>query len=168
MRLLSIDPGPTTCGVVVLDCDADILPRLRWSDPAILIDHVIAAVRQSQYPVDVVVCEWLTSYGAAVGASVLDTARVVGRIEQAARDQGATFRLLTRPEVGLELCQSRRAKKSQTAEAIRSMYREAGLAIGGGKRPTVGTKNARGPLYGVKGHAWDALAVGHAWLRREG
>ena len=47
MRLLSTDPGPTTCGVVVLDCDADILPRLRWSDPAILIDHVIAAVHWS-------------------------------------------------------------------------------------------------------------------------
>jgi hypothetical protein len=30
---------------------------------------------------------------------------------------------------------------------------------GGGKTPQIGTKKQPGPLYGVKGHMWAALAV---------
>ena len=162
MRILAIDPGPDRSGVVALRAEpGEWPPRVEAAHAEIETQTIVDWIKLEE--TRCVVCEWLTSYGAAVGASVLDTAKIVGHFERTAIDQMADFGLLTRPDVGLELCESRRAKKSQTAEAIRGLY----PATGGGKRPVVGTKKAPGPLYGVKGHAWDALAVGLAWLRIE-
>ena len=162
MRIIGVDPGPQTSGVVLVSESSEGRPpRLRMSDPSLSPDAVISAIRS--YDVGLVVCEWLTTYGATVGASVLDTARFVGRCEQAARDCGADVALMLRPDVCLELCQSRRAKKSEVRAALLEIY----PATGGGKTPQIGTVRARGPLYGMRSHAWDALAVVVAWLRRE-
>ena len=65
--------------------------------------------------------------------------------------------------LGLELCQSRRAKKPEVRAAIIDLY----PADGGGKRPAIGTKAEPGQLYGVAEHAWDALAVVLAVLRQQ-
>ena len=40
-------------------------------------------------------------------------------------------------------------------------------ATGGGRVPQIGTKAERGPLYNVKGHAWQALAAGVAWVMNQ-
>ena len=57
--------------------------------------------------------------------------------------------------VCMHLCKNNRAKDGNVRQAILDRY----PATGGGKNPQVGTKKAPGPLYGVSGHAWQALAV---------
>lgn len=144
-------------------------PRVVRAWRGVPVEVVVAAVMRLP-PGAVVVCEWLTSYGTAVGASTLDTARMVGRIEQVCSDAGVRFKFLLRPEVGLELCQSSRAKSGQIAEAIRDIYRRAGLATGGGSDPCRGTVKQPGPLFGLalSQHEGSALAVALAWIRMGG
>lgn len=164
-NILAIDPGPSSSGAVLMDA-TDWPPTVTRSDRDASLDEL----REWWIPfADHIVCEWLTSYGAAVGATVLDTAMVVGRIKESAFRLGRGVALLTRPEVGLELAGSRHPKTAQVSEAIRDIYRRAGRATGGGKDPVIGTKNQPGPLYGValSQHEGSALAVGLAWLRME-
>ena len=49
-----------------------------------------------------------------------------------------------------------------------SFVREAILARFGGKDAAVGTKKAPGPLYGISGHLWPALAVAITWSEKYG
>ncbi len=171
-RLLAVDPGPETCGTVILRLTPGRPPEVLLSvDEADLFD-VLAEVG-SLADGDLVAVEWLTSYGSCVGASVLETARVVGRIEDRARSRGLECYVhgLTRPEIGLELVGLRGAKGAQIKEACRQIYRDASvlasvLASSGADR-TKGLKSDPGPLYAVRGdHAWSALAVGlTAWRK---
>ena len=167
--LIAIDPGPETSGVAVLSPMSE--------GPPIVISTMRDATHKQvrdmmwkKYKVgaDIVVYEWLTSYGAPMGRSVLETARVCGMIEAWSHFNAHG---ITRPDIKLELCQSRRAKTKHVSEAIREIYR-AGCPhlLGDGKNPVVGTKNKQGPLYGIalSQHEGAALAVGLAWLRNQG
>lgn len=157
--IIGIDPGPTTSGQVVVD--ASIFPPvILQANSAASQDELVNVY----YDAKTVICEWIVSYSSAIGSSVLDTARLVGRIEERSGEKGMKFHKLTRPEVGLELAGQRRAKKAQVNEAVRELYRKNWSKLGGGKNPVVGTKKNPGPLYHVKSHAWDALAVIIAWL----
>lgn len=167
MMILGIDPGPRTSGAVVLDATAWPPTVLRAESGAEDPLHLMPPWMDRR-DTWVVVIEWLTSYGAAVGAEVLDTARAVGRLEERARRYGVAVHLITRPDVKLELTQSRRSKEAQVCEAVRQIYRDASKACGGGADPCRGTKRQPGPLYAVSGHAWDALAVALAWIRISG
>lgn len=160
--IIGIDPGPTTSGQVVVD--NSIFP------PIILESHSELGSKDlvcTKFEAQIVVCEWIVSYSSAIGSSVLDTARLVGRIEERAGNKGLIFHKLTRPEVGSEITGSRRAKKAQVNEAIRELYRKSWGSLGGGKNPVKGTKKKPGPLYTIKSHAWDALAVVIAWILSE-
>jgi hypothetical protein len=90
--------------------------------------------------------EAIASYGMPVGAEVFNTCIFVGRFQQAWRDPNAV-RLIYRRDVKLLMCGSARAKDANIRQALID------------KLGPVGTKAAPGPLYGVKSHAWAALAV---------
>jgi len=160
-RIAGIDPGTTHSGLVRLNSGehGHWPPKVTFAAKDMPNADLLASLTETAC--DLVVCEWLTSYGGAIGATVLDTARMVGRIEERA---SAPVCLITRPDVGLELCQSRRAKNAQLRAAILEMY----PATGGGKDGRLGTSKAPGPLYSVSSHAWSALAAALAWMRREG
>ena len=140
MAILAIDPGPDQSGWVEWDgtrvIQSGISPNgevLTWvwhADPKYLV-----------------AIEMIRSYGMAVGASVFDTCRWVGRFEQAARSTGHDVRICYRPDVKLHLCRSSRAKDSNVRQALLDRVGPQGV------------KKAPGPTYGVKSHAWAALAV---------
>ena len=147
MRILAIDPGPTVSGVVLYDAcagriawaevvDTDALPALvaRWTDP--VLPGVPATVA----------IEMIASYGMPVGAEVFLTCIWIGRLMQSAQDPDAV-RLVTRQQVKLAVCKSPRAKDANIRQALLDR-------IG-----PQGTKKSPGPTYGVKSHAWAALAV---------
>jgi len=158
--IVGIDPGPEYSGQVVVD--GSVWPPIVLHSDGDTWEEELIPLR---YKPNIVVCEWVISYGSTIGATVLDTARLVGRIEERSAVNKLDFYRITRPEVGLEIAGSRRSKKGQTNEAIREIYKkERPDLLGGGKNPTVGIKKAPGPLYGVKSHAWDALAVIIAWM----
>ena len=95
--------------------------------------------------------EWIESYGMAVGQDVFCTVFQIGRMQQ----QLGAVRLIPRRDVKLTLCGSARAKDTNIRQALID-------AIG-----PVGTKKNPGPLYGVTGHYWAALAVAYTASRCE-
>ncbi|MHC4644307.1 MAG: hypothetical protein ACYTBJ_02310 [Planctomycetota bacterium] len=155
MRLLAIDPGPSACGAVWL-----VDGELEASTSAIGRAAVTATI-YTRY-VDEVVIEMVVSYGMPIGKTTMETLVTIGRIEEACRRSKIKCHRLTRPEVCIELCGSTRAKQANVRQATRDLY----PATGEGKYPEVGTKAKPGPLYGIKSHAWEALALGVVWLRK--
>lgn len=166
MIAVGIDPGQRTSGIVALDT------RFCVAAPIFLDGHDAATdevVRDIIARADVVICEWVTSYGSVAGATVYDTARAAGRYEWMAYLHGVPFHLITRPRVALALCQRASATDAQLNEAIRQIYRDSGVDLGGGADPVRGTKVRPGPLYRLKGqHMRSAMAVAMAWLVEHG
>lgn len=139
MRLLAIDPGPDKSGVVVWDGSRVISSGHREND------SIRAMIAVGGY--DRVACEMIASYGMAVGASVFETCVEIGRFKERAEANRTAFQLVYRKDVKLNVCGSSRAKDANVRQSLLD-------ALG-----PVGTKNNPGPLHGVSGHAWAALAV---------
>jgi hypothetical protein len=99
-----------------------------------------------------VVIEKVESFGMPVGREVFETVFWSGRFAQAA------FPTLTdrigRKAVKIHLCGSMRAKDSNIRAALIDRY---------GGSAAIGRKANPGPLYGISGDVWSALAVAVTW-----
>jgi hypothetical protein len=138
MRLLAIDPGPEKSGYVVWELGRVVLSGHDGNDVVrSYIGHESNAVA----------IEMIASYGMAVGASVFSTCVEVGRFVQLANTQHITCSLVFRKNVKMFVCRSMKAKDGNIRQSLIDN-------IG-----PVGTKANQGPLYGVKSHAWAALAL---------
>ncbi len=168
MRVLAIDPGTKKHGVVELHSSTPAVPPMVvMAYPDLSTTDAVALIRSRR--ADVVVIEWIISFGGGTLDEVLVTGRMAGRFEQAAVDAGSAVDVsLTRRDASLILVGRSSSSVAEYHEAIRHIYRYAGLDCGGGKDACKGVKAAPGPLFRITKHAWEALAVGVAWLRREG
>lgn len=144
-RLLAIDPGPTQSAFVVMDDGAVVAHGLASN-----VEILSALPEVKAWLATRLVLEMVASYGMPVGAEVFETCVWIGRYEQAFAPYGAVEKLYRR-EVKLHLCNSMRATDANVRAAVLDKF--------GGKRRAVGTKHAKGPLYGVKKDIWQALAV---------
>ena len=139
MRLLAIDPGPDKSGYVVWE-----------SGRVVCCGHDGNDILRSQINSDrcnTVAIEMIASYGMAVGAAVFNTCLEVGRFVERAKSEHITCSLVFRKDVKLFVCRSMKAKDGNIRQSLIDH-------IG-----PVGTKANQGPLYGVKSHAWAALAL---------
>lgn len=172
MELLAIDPGNTESAYVVLRDGVPVLFKtvdnetmLRFI-PGVYHDHLAI--------------EMIASYGMAVGREVFETCVWIGRFI------GATALPHTqvyRKDVKLHLCGSPRAKDPNVRQALIDRFGGESEAIGGVKCPFCkgkgwagrgrktcpeccgGTwKRPPGPLHGMSGDCWAALAVGITYL----
>jgi hypothetical protein len=146
MKLLAIDPGPTESAWVEYDPDRR-MPGEWTKEP-----NWKAIDRISDY-YDGLAVEMIASYGMAVGAEVFETCVWVGRFLErwASQTDGAEATRVFRREVKLHLCGSARAKDANIRQALIDRY--------GGKEKAIGKKASPGPLYGMSGDCWSALAV---------
>lgn len=96
--------------------------------------------------------EMIASYGMPVGREVFDTCLWIGRFMEAWEARGGHVQLVYRKDVKMHLCGDMRAKDANIRQALIDMY-------GPGKDKAIGTKKSPGPLYGVHGDEWAALAV---------
>lgn len=142
--IFAIDPGTTRSAWVLYD------------EGAIVLDHGIADnaefitdLRGRSFPM--VLIEKIESYGMAVGEEVFTTVMWVGRFIEALHPTPVV--LVPRKHVKLTLCGSMRAKDPNIRQALIDRWGE------GWK----GSKAAPGPLYGIAGDEWSALAVAVAW-----
>lgn len=140
--LLAIDPGNKRSAWVLWIGDA--VANHGYADNPIVLDML---VNMTSDPLLVV--EMIASYGMPVGAEVFETCLWIGRFVQAWTPRH--HRLLYRREVKLHLCGSMRAKDANVRQALLDRF--------GGKAAAVGRKAAPGPLYGVHGDVWAALAI---------
>lgn len=137
--IFAIDPGTTESGWCVLRDgrvvdsgvmeNTDMLPRL-----------------SSLTWIDTFAIEMVASYGMAVGAEVFETCVWIGRFQQACIAPEKVRRVFRR-DVKLHLCGDPRAKDANVRQALIDLLGPQG------------TKKQPGPTYGVRSHAWAALAV---------
>jgi hypothetical protein len=144
VRILAIDPGTSQSAIVGYDSRGEVLDKGIQEN-----EKVLEAVAHLHSLYELLVVEMVASYGMPVGADVFETVFWVGRFCE--RWQGEWTRILRR-DVKLHLCASARAKDANVRQALIDRF-------GPGREKAIGTKRAKGPLYGVVRDEWAALAV---------
>jgi hypothetical protein len=148
MRLLAIDPGNLESALLVYETDTG-QPQ-EW----VKCPNEEALELVATWEAEAMAVEMIASYGMAVGASVFATCVWIGRfverwnVEARARTEPE---LVFRSEAKMHLCRSIRAKDANIRQALIDRY--------GGKQQAIGLKATPGPLYGLSGDCWSALAV---------
>jgi hypothetical protein len=152
--ILAIDPGCVESGYVILD--REYKPHHHG---VIKNEELLGIIENSSdYEVDTVVIEMMTSYGMPIGKTSMDTLVWIGRFFQEV--PFANVFLMARSKIKTHLCNSMRAKDKNIAVAVKDRYTPSG----GGSDPYKGTKKSPGPLYGFKSHTFAALAVAITYL----
>jgi len=167
MNLLAIDPGPRTCGVVLLDVD-EFPPQVLAHDPAVPVDDVLFALADRKWlghPFEAVAAERFASQRKPLDNDSIFTIEVSARIWQQCVANVIEYVGIYRREVKRELGLPPTVGNPQVNETLRFTYPATG---GPHKRlgRQVGTKKHPGPLYGFSDHTWAALGVGVAWCLR--
>lgn len=151
--ILAIDPGTTESAWAYID-DGTLQDSQKISNNAML-----GVIRQMLPFADAIVIEMVACYGMPVGAEVFLNCVWIGRFVEAADGDA---HLLTRVEVKQHLCH-------KTVGVNDSVIRQRLIdKFGPGKEKAIGTKKNPGPLYGVKGDEWAALALGVTYMETRG
>lgn len=147
MKIFAIDPGPKESawvnyqeGRVVAAGKINNEDLLEWL-------MCSAEIRRDEMNV---VIEMIQSFGMAVGAEVFETCVWIGRFMQSCKPKKVS--LVYRKQVKQTLCGVDRAKDANIRQALLDRF-------GPGKDKAIGLKNTPGPLYGLAGDMWSALAV---------
>lgn len=148
MVILAIDPGPEKSSAVIYDSERGLVAALGEGTNSQILDVIQTHARRAP----IVAIEMMQSSGLKAGSDQFETCRWVGRFEERAAQDGAGVVLLARNKVKLAITGSGRAKDGEIRQALIDRF-------GPGKDRAIGTKKAPGPLYGVKCHQWQALAV---------
>lgn len=149
--MIGLDPGPAKSAVSFLAKEgaaqaAQVVAWTKTNDDLVTFLRNCAPVRGA-----VLAIEMIASYGMPVGAEVFETCVWIGRFTEAWIAAGGSVCKVYRKDVKLHLCNSPRANDATVRQAILDRF--------GGKALAIGNKKAQGPLYGVKGDEWSALAV---------
>ena len=149
MLVLGIDPGPTESAYVLFDSTTQTVAQHH----KVFTDAMLSDIEdfRNDY-VDVLVIEQIASFGMAVGAEVFETAFNSGRFCEAWDEP---WHRVKRHEVKMHLCGNMRAKDGNIRQALIDRW--------GGKENAIGRKAKPGPLYGLHGDEWSALAVAVTW-----
>jgi hypothetical protein len=147
--ILAIDPGPTESAYVKLSGTCVVECAKVANEDLLNIVRAHRELRIHQGMRLTTAVEMIASYGMAVGAEVFETCVTIGRICEALGDEPVRVK---RIEVKTHICHSVRANDANIRQAVIDRY--------GGKDAAIGKKAKPGPLYGVSGDMWAALAVG--------
>ena len=147
--VVGIDPGPLESAYVVWDgtkvkeaCNVPNITMLRFLSDGSFTHDVHCAI------------EHVRGFGVMASDSLFDTCIWSGRFLQAFGEHRCTW--VPRKQVSAHLC--------GTAGISHDKFvREALITRFGGKDMAIGKKAAPGPLYGISGHLWAALAVAIVW-----
>ena len=157
--IIAIDPGNEESAFVVYDATARHVLRKETLPNRELLAAIgplaIAAQRGS-----VCAIEMIQSFGMAVGAEVFETVYWIGRFaERWFACTGTDAHRVFRRDVKLHLCGTSAAKDPNVRQALIDMF-------GPGKERAIGKLKTPGPLYGVSGDMWSALAVAVTFAAR--
>lgn len=145
MNIIAIDPGSEKSGVVVWDStkqakinaeemnNFDVLHMIRVIDPK--YDHYYLAI------------ERIRGYGIVAGNDTFNTCEWAGRFQEAFESSGGEVYMIARKDIKKHLCGNITTNDKYIRAALIDRLGEQG------------TKKNPGPLYGISGHLWAALAV---------
>ena len=150
MIVYGIDPGPAKSALSVFDTDNQRVLRSHTSENEQVLME-ITAVKPLPASMCYLAVERILSYGRPVGETVFETVFWTGRFIEAWKGQGC-YRISFR-DVGKHLCNSGSGvKESHVRQALIDRF-------GPERKDAVGTKQNKGPLYGVANHQWSSTAV---------
>lgn len=152
--ILAIDPGTYESGWIIIDQDYNI------KDFGVSYNHELLKWWNIFAKIDEIVIEMFAAYGMPVGKTSFDTVIFTGMFYRKCKAIEIKTELMTRRSVKLNMCGSVRAKDANVNQAVKDKYQP----YGGGKDPHKGIKSNPGPLYGVTGHVFAALALGISYL----
>lgn len=138
--ILAIDPGSIESGWCKYDRVNDSVIASGVSKN----DSVLEMIRNAGS--DIVAIEMIANCGQVVGRDIFETVLWTGRFVQAYHNPYAVM-LIYRRNIKMHLCGSMRAKDKDIRQALID------------RLGPPGTKDKKGATYGVKTHAWSALAV---------
>ncbi len=136
MIILGIDPGSRESGFIYWDTKKQKLIGKGICENNQLKEQI------SEHQYDVLAIENIRGYGIVAGDDTFDTCLWIGRFDS---DQRAI--LISRKEIKRHLCGTTTTNDKYIRQALIDRLGE------------VGTKSKPGPLFGVSGHIWSALAV---------
>jgi len=154
--IIGIDPGSIKSAYIVIGLDHENKFYIFDKDHAENNDVRKAIIRNCATRTNIVVAiETIVSYGNAMGQTTIDTAKWVGRFSQFTEDMGYKAFEITRPNIKLNLCNSRSAKDKNVNQRLKDRFGD------------FGTKKNQGRLYklkdglvkGGRSHVMSALAV---------
>lgn len=168
--MIAIDPGPLESAYVWTDESGRIIRAAKVPNAELLrlleigaeigpslLDGLRSDARAfHETPIAI---EMIASQGMAVGQEVFETCVWVGIFIHATGRGLAGVTRVKRHEVKMHLCHHPRANDSNIRQAIIDRY--------GGKDAAIGKKAKPGPLYGISGDQWQALAVALVVLDRQ-
>lgn len=145
MTIVAVDPGPLESALVVIEEDGRVTLAVKE-----LNESIRKRLRTESFHRQAVI-EMVQAMGMPVGAEVFETVFWIGRFAESCANAGVVMRL-NRRDVKQHFCNSDKAKDANIRQALLDRY--------GGNSAARGKKKSPGPLYGVKGDCWQALAVG--------
>lgn len=152
-RVLAIDPGNVQSAWALIDA-GDCRPIDIGKADNVDVRRMLTRV--APVPGVTVAIEMVASYGMPVGREIFDTVLWAGRYVEIAIGDAVLIPpglLVYRGDVKLHLCQTKRAKDSNIAQALADRF--APGAPNRGK----GTKARPGWFYGFRADIWAAYAV---------
>lgn len=147
MKILAVDPGPTLSAWVEFD---GTNPTAWAKEPNAIVLAKLAGGSGT------LVIEQIAAMGMAVGAEVFETCFWSGRFAEAWAPM--PWDRVKRHEVKMCICGHPRAKDGNIRQALIDRW--------GGKDAAIGKKKNPGPLYGMSGDCWAALAVAVTYQAR--
>ena len=158
--VLAVDPGNVESGWIIISGDTYAPLLFEKSPTRDLITVMRSRAARREIDISEVVVEQIGHYGTGMsaGATVFDTCRVIGRVEQVADDAGLPVTLIKRATVKAHICGSASAKDGNVAQALADRFAP------GRPNKGKGTKDTPGWFYGFAGDVWQAYALGVAYL----
>lgn len=135
MMILGIDPGSKQSGFVFWDTNAGLI---KYG----ILDNDIVQERVREQSYHILAIENIRGYGIVAGDDTFDTCIWIGRF-----DHKKKAMLIGRKDIKRHLCGTTTTNDKYIRQALIDKLGEQG------------TKKAPGPLFGVSGHTWAALAV---------
>lgn len=153
--IYAIDPGPEQSALVIFDPASQLIVVAVTEPNETILLRLASRVRSKA---DTLVLEQIASFGMPVGADVFETVFWSGRFAQVwnGYNFGMPWDRVKRHQVKTHLCHTQAAKDANIRQALIDRF-------GPGKERAIGTKKTPGPLYGIKGDEWSALAVALTW-----
>ena len=150
MLIYAFDPGPRSSGFVAYDTEAG---AVKSSEKAIENEEALSLILDlAPFGSQVVVAVERVQAQGIAGNDIMRTCEWSARFAQAALGAGLRLRWHYRREVCRHLDVSGGGKDAQVRARCIELH-------GGDRRSAQGVKKAPGPLYGVSGHAWQALGL---------
>lgn len=145
MIILGIDPGAKESGWVLWNTEGPVLWEAKHEENSAILEKIERRLFCDD--LQLIAIERIRGYGIVAGDDTFDTCEWIGRFKQRSMDCGINCLLIPRKEIKLHLCGNTTTNDKYVRQALIDRF--------GG----TGTKKNPGPLFGISGHAWSALAV---------